>query len=112
MEKTIKIGGVEVPMKANAATPRYYLERFGRDIFDDMAKIRSGDTNLAFMENLAYLMAWQVDRTIPESVVEWLEQFDDPMGVLNASKDIMTLWYGNAKTRAKAKKKDGESNGE
>ena len=107
MDRTITICGVDVPMRANAATPRYYLEKYGRDIFDDMTKVKAGNSNLAFMENLAWLMAWQADKTIPP-LVEWLEQFNSPTAVLNASKDIMLTWGANAETMATAKKKEEE----
>lgn len=110
MEKIVTIGGVDVTMKANAATPRYYLEKYGRDVFVDMAKLKAGDTNnnsLRFMEGLAWLMAWQADQTIPP-IMEWLEQFDSPSAILNAGKEIMLVWGENNQTMAEPKKKEEE----
>ena len=40
MERTIKVGSKDVRMRADALIPRLYRFKFGRDIVQDMAKLK------------------------------------------------------------------------
>ena len=84
MEKVIKIDGRDVGFKATALTPRLYRHRMGRDIIQDLNKLKKAynkalslpDTatdeekedaqlsslDLEIFENVAYIMARQYDR--------------------------------------------------
>ena len=109
MDRVITIGGREVPMRANAATPRYYRERFGRDLLVDLGNLVGSwsagrDGSGEVLEDLAYTMARQADPTIPEDIIEWLEGFDPACAVSDASDDLLALWAGNTRTTATAKK--------
>ena len=85
--KTIEICGQPVRFCASAATPRLYRLKFKRDIFADMQKLtkdfqeRNAGTDLAvesleIFENVAYIMAFQADRSIPDTIDAWLDQFE------------------------------------
>lgn len=104
-EKTVTIGGIDVPMKANAATPRHYRNKFGSDLLAAMTMMRQGRAVPEAIENLAYIMAKQADQTITEDVTEWLDQFDGPMDIRNATPGILSLWGENIATTADPKKK-------
>lgn len=108
MERTVTIGGREVRMKANAATARHYRDKFPneKDIFVEMNDVRRGGIKSAFIENLAYIMAWQADPGIPESVTEWLETFDGPTDMVQATAQVLGLWFDNAQTTVTPKKKE------
>lgn len=105
MEKTITIGGVKVKLKANAATPRYYRDKFGQDLLRQLNLARQGHAGMDLMENLVYIMAWQADPEIESEITQWLERFDDPMAIEKAMPDILQLWAKNNETTAEAKKK-------
>lgn len=121
--KNILIGGKEVAFRASAATPRLYRQKFQRDIIKDFAHLQKkakevlGDkatskedlqvkqfdiVDLGMFENLAYIMAYQADRTIPESVDEWLDDFDT-FSIYEVLPVLMDLWVQNNKTIEKPK---------
>ncbi len=107
MEKTIKISGVDVPMKANAATPREYRKLFGRDLLPTLtsAVSKTGEVkDSEVFENLAFCMAKQAGAEA-ENIDVWLDSFESPTAILDAIGDIMALWRGNETMTATAKKK-------
>lgn len=116
IEKTLTIGGRNVRMRASAATPRYYRDKFERDIIRDMESLvddmdavmtDGGDVaikNLRIFENVAYIMAWQADHTIPEDVGDWLDGFE-MFDIYQAMPVIIQLWNQNEKTYSTSKKK-------
>ena len=110
MEKMINIDGKEMRMAANGATPRIYRLMFGRDIFADLSHAIEGQDlkDMAVIEQLAFVLGRQ-GGSIPEdmSIDEWLETIDDPMALITAAGDIVTLWLGNTVTIADGKKKGG-----
>ncbi|MDO4285231.1 MAG: hypothetical protein Q4C60_07815 [Eubacteriales bacterium] len=115
MKKTIEIDGKPVQFKASAAIPRIYRIRFRRDIFGDlgqmsreMEKSKKGDGNidissLEMFENIAYLMAKHADPEIPDSVEEWLDQFET-FSIYQVLPEIVELWHLNVETQVEAKK--------
>ena len=77
-EKTVKVGDREVKFRSSAAVPRLYRIKFKRDIFRDIAKLEKnfaekGNEELSILdiddleifENVAYIMAWHADPSIP-----------------------------------------------
>lgn len=112
--KTIAICGQPVRFCASAATPRLYRLKFKRDIFADMQKLtkdfqeRNAGTDLAvesleIFENVAYIMAFQADRTIPDTIDQWLDQFE-MFSIYEVLGELVQLWGDNLFTAASAKK--------
>ena len=112
--KTIAICGQPVRFCASAATPRLYRLKFKRDIFADMQKLtkdfqeRNAGTDLAvesleIFENVAYIMAFQADRTIPDTIDQWLDQFE-MFSIYEVLGELVQLWGDNLFTSANEKK--------
>ena len=112
--KTIAICGQPVRFCASAATPRLYRLKFKRDIFADMQKLtkdfqeRNTGADLAvesleIFENVAYIMAFQADRTIPDTIDQWLDQFE-MFSIYEVLGELVQLWGDNLFTSANAKK--------
>lgn len=114
MEKIISIGGHEVGFKATASTTKRYREKFNRDLFKDIASLipKMNENNLGAEEldifaNVAYIMAWQYDNTIPSDPDEWLDQFD-MLSIYLILPQIIELWGLNTEQLEKPKKKAEE----
>ena len=111
MEKIISIGGKEVGFKATASTTKRYRQKFSRDLFKDIDSLvqKTNDSTLAaddlecFM-NIAYIMAWQYDNTIPSDPDEWLDQFE-MFDIYVILPQIIDLWGLNMLQLEEPKKK-------
>ena len=113
--KTIEIDGKEVTFKASAAVPRMYRLKFRRDIFKDMGDlmkdINASDQeisglsieSLEIFENIAYMMAKYADPNVPDSIDEWLEQFNT-FSIYLVMPHIIDLWGLNIEQQAESKK--------
>lgn len=110
MEKMVNIDGKEMRMVANGATPRVYRIMFNKDIFGDITHAIKDDqlVDASAIEQLAFVLGRQ-GGSIPEdmSIDEWLGTLEDPMALINAAGDILTLWMGNRTTLSTPKKKSG-----
>lgn len=85
LEKTVRVGEVDVKFRSLATIPRLYRIKFKRDIFKDLAKLESsfkvskegGEEfaifDLEIFENVAYIMAYHADSTIPNDINDWLD---------------------------------------
>lgn len=120
MRQTINIGGHEVAMAANAASPFLYRKLFGEDF---IAKLYADGNEVKDQINLitrmAYVMMMQakaetgeIDRQTlygmnMDGFYEWLEGIDDPMALHHASSDIVGLYFKTTNTTSKAKKAQG-----
>lgn len=113
MEKTINVGGKELKLKSTAGTLRIYRIKFKRDLMGDIAKLtkgmnKKGEVNfsvldLELFENIAYVMAWQADKSIPASIDEWLDGFDT-FSIYEILPEILELWNMNNLTLERSKK--------
>ena len=56
-----------------------------------------------FFENVAYIMAYHADNSIPSTIEEWLDQFD-MFSIYEVLPQILELWGDNVATDIKAKK--------
>ena len=96
-----------------------YRLKFGRDIFKDLTKIaehmkeekdkeEDGSSlpieDLELFENASYIMAKHADPSIPNSIEEWLEQFNT-FSIYEVLPQIMELWSLNIQTDVENKKK-------
>lgn len=126
MERIVKIDGKEVGFRASALTPRLYRHKIGRDIIQDLNKLRAAYNkavslgpdateeekreaqldvmDLEIFENVAYIMARQFDPELPDTPEEWLERFS-VFSIYEVLPVILELWNGNQTTTAKPKKK-------
>lgn len=130
LKREIEIDGMRVPFRASATIPRLYRAKFKHDIFKDMAKLQrsyvesqaknvnaDADTDFEFeiddlelFENIAYIMAYHADNTIPPSVEDWLERFN-VFSIYEVLPQLLDLWGENISTEVKSKKELAGVNG-
>lgn len=117
MEKTITIDGREVGFKATASIINRYRQKFNRDLFKDIQSIvpkvnnqTVGADDLECFMNIAYLMAWMYDNTIPSDPNEWLDQFE-VFSIYMVLPQIIELLNLNAEQIEKPKKKAEQQSG-
>lgn len=122
IKKTIDISGKPVKFRSSATIPRLYRAKFGRDIFRDLTKLeksygkktKNGEElqidDLEIFENVAYIMAYHADPTIPATIDEWLDQFD-MFSIYQVLPQILSLWGENLYTDVTSKKDTAEVNG-
>ena len=115
MEKTIKVGNRDVKLKTTAKTLRIYRNKFRRDLFVDIQKlekaIRKKSKNnedltaydLEIFENVAYIMAYQGDPSIPNNIDDWLDTFDT-FSIYEILPEILELWNLENQTIEESKK--------
>lgn len=116
IEKTVAIGDKQVKFRSSASVPRLYRIKFKRDIFRDLSKLEQsfkdrasedGSTmeieDLEIFENVAYIMAYHADPTIPGTIDEWLEQFE-MFSIYEILPEILELWGTNLITDVQSKK--------
>ena len=119
IEKTVNICGKDIKFKSSASVPRLYRIKFRRDIFKDLNKLeksfkkseKSQDElqidDLEIFENVAYIMAFHADPTIPETIDAWLEQFD-MFSIYQILPETLSLWGENMETDIESKKESAE----
>ena len=122
IEKTINIGGKEVKFRSSATIPRLYRIKFKRDIFKDLSKLEKAYSkkakkdedmeidDLEIFENVAYIMAFHADPTVPKTIDEWLDQFE-MFSIYQILPEILELWGTNMMTDIEAKKGLAEVSG-
>lgn len=114
LEKTVKVCGKDVKFRSSATIPRLYRAKFKRDIFKDLSKLeqsynKSGKDgsfeidDLEIFENVAYIMAYHADPTIPGTIDEWLDQFE-MFSIYEILPEILELWGTNMQTQIESKK--------
>ena len=114
-EKTVLVSGKEVRFRSSAAIPRLYRIKFKRDIFKDLSKLEAsykgkaddGEElqieDLEIFENVAYIMAFHADPTIPGTIEEWLDEFE-MFSIYQVLPEILDLWGANLVTDIESKK--------
>ncbi len=114
-EKTVLVSGKEVRFRSSAAVPRLYRIKFKRDIFKDLSKLEAsykgkaddGEDlqieDLEIFENVAYIMAFHADPTIPGTIEEWLDEFE-MFSIYQVLPEILELWGANLVTDIESKK--------
>ena len=115
LTKTVTIGEQEVTFKSSAAIPRLYRIKFKRDIFKDLNRLeksykdRDDGTkeleieDLEIFENVAYIMAWHADPSIPGDINDWLDEFE-MFSIYQVLPEILDLWGTNLVTDIQSKK--------
>lgn len=110
LEKTLTISGKEVRFRSSATVPRLYRIKFKCDIFKDLAKLEKSYKDkasedgsaleiedLEIFENVAYIMAFHADHSIPGTIDEWLDQFE-MFSIYEVLPEILDLWGTNLMT--------------
>ena len=122
IKREIEICGKMMPFLSSATVPRLYRAKFKRDIFKDLSKLESSYTgkksegrefqieDLEIFENVAYIMAYHADNTIPSTIEEWLDQFE-MFSIYEVLPQILELWGDNMQTDIAAKKGLAEVSG-
>ena len=116
LEKTVNISGKEVKFRSSASVPRLYRIKFKRDIFKDLSKLeksykdRGGEDgstleidDLEIFENVAYIMAYHADHSIPGTIDDWLDEFE-MFSIYEILPEILELWGTNLVTDIQSKK--------
>lgn len=115
IEKVIEVGGQQVKFRSSATVPRLYRIKFKRDIFKDLTKLEKAYSkktktdedieidDLEIFENVAYIMAFHADPTIPKTIDEWLDQFE-MFSIYQVLPEILELWGTNMLTDIESKK--------
>ena len=122
IKREIEICGKAVPFRSSATIPRLYRAKFKRDIFKDLSKLetsykkkKSKDAefqieDLEIFENVAYIMAYHADNSIPGTIEDWLDQFD-MFSIYEVLPQILELWGENMMTDVASKKELAEVSG-
>lgn len=124
LQKTVKIGEQEVTFRSSATIPRLYRIKFKRDIFKDLSKLeksykdksgKDGSTmeieDLEIFENVAYIMAYHADHSIPANIDDWLDQFE-MFSIYEILPEILDLWGSNLITDVRSKKTAAQQPGD
>ena len=113
IKREIEISGKKVPFRSSATIPRLYRAKFKRDIFKDLSKLEKsykGKTengeelqieDLEIFENVAYVMAYHADNSIPANIEDWLDQFD-MFSIYEVLPQILELWGQNMMVEVQA----------
>ncbi len=122
IKKEIEISGKKVVFRSSATIPRLYRAKFKRDIFKDLSKLEASYSkkksqnnalqieDLEIFENVAYIMAFHADNSIPATIEEWLDQFE-MFSIYEVLPQILELWGENMQTDITAKKGLAKVNG-
>ena len=122
IKREIEICGKSVPFRSSATIPRLYRAKFKRDIFKDLSKLESSFSgkqkegvelqidDLEIFENVAYIMAYHADNSIPPTIEEWLDQCE-MFSIYEVLPQILELWGDNMVTDVTAKKRLAEVSG-
>lgn len=116
MQKSIMIGDVEVAMRASAATAIRYRNTFHGDIMKELMEMNPEQIDSSVIEKiqkLAFIMAKSAEganmTTLTEDdYLEWLDQFDS-LEMMQASKDIVSIYLGGKVSESELKKTETEN---
>ena len=122
IKRELEVCGKLVPFRSSATIPRLYRAKFKRDIFKDLARLEKsfkansedGESfaidDLEIFENVAYVMAYHADNSIPASIDQWLDQFE-MFSIYEIMPQLLELWGDNVVTDVAAKKALAEVSG-
>ena len=101
MTGTVNIGGIDVEMTANAATPYRFKQAFGLDFFQLSTEDLSDAQAVETYQKLGYIMAMQakgadMSKLNEETFFAWLEQFDGN-AMIEALTGVAAIYAGNTK---------------
>ena len=115
LKREIEICGKKIPFRSSATVPRLYRAKFKRDIFKDLSRLEASYSkkknedgsfaieDLEIFENVAYIMAYHADHSIPDNIDDWLDQFE-MFSIYEVLPEILALWGTNLITDIDSKK--------
>ena len=106
IKREIEISGKKVPFRSSATIPRLYRAKFKRTENGEELQIE----DLEIFENVAYVMAYHADNSIPAKIEDWLDQFD-MFSIYEVLPQILELWGENLVTDVTSKKRLAEVSG-
>lgn len=120
--------GSQLGLRATALTPRLYRFKMGRDMIVDLNQLKKAYekaekaktqdmtaeeleeaqltvTDLTIFENVAFIMARQYDKSLPETPEDWLDSMNTVFTIYEIMPHILELWQAGQKTTSIPKKK-------
>ena len=103
------MGVKQVLFRSSGSIASLYRAKFKRDIFKDLSRLESsykGNSDdgssfeiedLEIFENVAYIMAYHADHSIPATIEEWLDEFE-MFSIYEVLPEILELWGMNLQT--------------
>ena len=97
MFKTMEIGGKELELVANAATPFRFKQVFHKDLFSVLGnEERAAEEGVETITQLAYIMTKQAEKTDmgklnEDGFIQWLEEFP-PMAFVDSAEEILNAY--------------------
>ena len=97
MFKTMKIGGKELELVANAATPFRFKQVFHKDLFSVLGnEERAAEEGVETITQLAYVMTKQAEKAdmnklSEDGFIQWLEDFP-PMAFVDSAEEILNAY--------------------
>lgn len=79
----------------------YIIDQFGKGKTEDGSSFEIED--LEIFENVAYIMAYHADHSIPATIEEWLDEFE-MFSIYEVLPEILELWGMNLQTEIESKK--------
>lgn len=129
MDKLVTLSdGSQLGLRATALTPRLYRFKMGRDMIVDLNQLKKAYekaekaktqdmtaeeleeaqltvTDLTIFENVAFIMARQYDKSLPETPEDWLDSMNTVFTIYELMPHILELWQAGQKTTSIPKKK-------
>ncbi len=112
----VKIGGVDVPMAANAATPIRYNQIFHDGYYKTVTDgTITTEQRIEFFEKVGFVMAKQAEKADMSKIREedffiWLEGFE-VNDLINAVDDIADVYQGNQARESAPKEQAAQPTG-
>lgn len=97
MFKTMEIGGKELELAANAATPFRFKQVFHKDLFSVLGnEERAAEEGVETITQLAYIMTKQAEKAdmnklSEDGFIQWLEDFP-PMAFVDSAEEILNAY--------------------
>lgn len=97
MFKTMEIGGKELELVANAATPFRFKQVFHKDLFSVLGnEERAAEEGVETITQLAYVMTKQAEKAdmnklSEDGFIDWLEDFP-PMAFVDSAEEILNAY--------------------
>ena len=97
MFKTMEIGGKELELVANAATPFRFKQVFHKDLFSVLGnEERATEEGVETITQLAYIMTKQAEKAdmnklSEDGFIQWLEDFP-PMAFVDSAEEILNAY--------------------
>ena len=105
MIKTVKVGGRDLELAANAATPFRFRQVFKKDLLSVLAdEKKAQDQGLETIMQLAFIMAKQAEKADmaaldDDAFIGWLEGFGS-MAFVETAEDILNVYMDSTVSTA------------